>query len=1192
MNQITRNQVLPKVVASERNAQALGDEALSESQFLALDACWKPVSVSSDEVEHVTRPYRQVRTPVAAVETLTHKNVRERLPVMLATHGTKPFRLNAPTSTGKTTKIPYYIFDITSKPVLVVEPQVDYAYSAFRFNAEKPHLRTSFVCGDEVFGDCTGVVYTTAETVLKKAVSDTAWFSQFGTIYLDEAHEVTAEYYALRVFVYDALKFMIRIFASATFDSVSVENLGRVFDVEEREMEDIPQSLWREKDDGNQPWSPNRINSRTLVFCETKELQQSLKNWYESEGIPALSFDDLGGKEAVDLCNRFLTYYHGHACVVLSGASLQTGHNFCFDVVIDCGTRSIPQINLGERRITTRVRNLMRHEKIQRAGRLGRMTSGVYYSPNIQFTPYVEIEGYNKVHAYLWLKLLGYQPLKDFDKVRAVMEPCSYLTCVHLLGTHVHPLILRPYITDDGLFFRNVKSVVDKLYPPGTKVRYSGDAIDPSDNEQWFDITIEGHYFEDGVERVTKVPLRPGLKPVEKTIKYVALRVLTWTGLMRYGNFVSPVDKSIDRSYGYETSRVTWNVDQPLLGSSDHASGLVNVNESESQHDEDSENIKNLSVADELSCERRHPAFTDTCVKASEGAGRQLSIHSLNSDGVRPLVRQHDFESSRDSRSSGEFVSTTRGYRPLSDASLESVVTRFSDSLLSILDRLERLERGAFSYDDGKARDSSSRRGNLIACDDFDGAGRTNCEVSQVRGANRHQEGYRTGGTSPSVVELLSQTDVVRGQVLCLSETAIDSSEFLVCDFEDESKALAVLKGQINLYGLQAAERVECVISVVKYWNKLNFERGRLKAHLDRSRLEQLSSGWSSYLSKKYQTRNISTLLTRCDNQLAGFQRLIVTLMQMDYHFYKLPEFTVDRKTKRCSDVIQRLHRLGDGNGGDTSSTLRGRHLMSQFRRELMTRDVVRQRLVDLKPLVRLFVRLKPSLGVILDCGLKFVGQAVRCSNQFGDQVIVSLDHVTRGESYFSSGGVVEPFVPLLVDPERDRSVMHPDFDDPGVSLTIRSPEDGEWVYLVWLMPFSQLVSRRITVHHLYAIYVELSYYRDLDELDRGTRRMLESLHSLIQETYGDIYDNAEGVDTRGRLSPSLYEKFWNNFEVYALGPVRIRTIDYDTRGLYMVKTLPGMSGAAVVALSDGALVGSHQGEYVDSPNMSFCQCY
>jgi len=195
----------------------------------------------------------------------------------------------------------------------------------------------------------------------------------------------------------------------------------------------------------------------------------------------------------------------GWRVVLLATSVAETGVTLYVDKVIDTSYRRVLDFKPKQRKLTWTTRSLTKAESEQRSGRVGRVSTGVYFQAKVDYSPYVELEKTQKFQAYLWLKLLGFEPLVEtFSQVSAYLSSISIVGCAQLLNSYLHPAVARLYMDDDGYFFKETADVMHYYCAGGQKPLFSDKAINSNMLSNWFNSGASDLFSEE-----YKIPFDP-----------------------------------------------------------------------------------------------------------------------------------------------------------------------------------------------------------------------------------------------------------------------------------------------------------------------------------------------------------------------------------------------------------------------------------------------------------------------------------------------------------------------------------------------------------------------------------------------------------------------------------------------------------------------------------------------------------
>jgi hypothetical protein len=329
---------------------------------------------------------------------------------------------------------------------------------------------------------------------------------------IDEYHVSSAAYYALRVFALEFLRRIPVFFMTATSEEGFGLDGDREFTIGHNVTEEIPLAAWPTALGDSHPWLPRRIRGRTMIFCADLAELNLLHDWYRDNGVNVLTLHSRNYHIMFEKVRTKLKSSVGRAVVILVDDIMETGVTVPVDVVIDSGYKAVPSLSLSQRELLWKKRRVTKFESYQRAGRVGRLVDGSYYVAVHDFSPVEELETHQEFHAYLWLIVLGFEPIKSiFDRVAQVLQPVTRYGAALMLNCYLHPAITRCYMDDESSYYANAVGVMS-LYSFQSSSGISSSAffsMDADRGDDWFDISVPDRLSSSSAIIQLRVPFRP-----------------------------------------------------------------------------------------------------------------------------------------------------------------------------------------------------------------------------------------------------------------------------------------------------------------------------------------------------------------------------------------------------------------------------------------------------------------------------------------------------------------------------------------------------------------------------------------------------------------------------------------------------------------------------------------------------------
>lgn len=434
----------------------------------------------------------------------------------------------AKTGKGKSTKFPILLHDYSAGGrVLVIEPTMVLAKNAFRYVNQTSKNRAMYWDVARHKNDCGGVVFAPAATIVSAIVNDKSCLEGFDYIMLDEAHEPTGIYYALRVYLYGLKGTPNIIFVSATLDGEDDQGSASSHSTAMTKLRQVTcNDLTAAK--AEDPWHFRSIRGRCLLLLDTEERCSDISAWYTRNGVTSMVYSsNTTSEEYLQICEQ-LTKDEGRNVVLTSTSICRTGVTLPIDAVFDMRVVVVYNYNLGLRSLTKAVRSCTLSEAKQGVGRVGRMKDGRAYVVLCEFTEFpFNIDTTQKIYACLWLIVMGYIPSKDvFPNEMKFLGNLGRLGAAQLLNCHLHPIQSRFYIDDDGLYYKNFDLAIRYYFAPICKPRFSEKVLDVT-KVGWFKYVASVTCVDDGNTTEFYVPNEPsGINSSE--LLDCAIREMTW----------------------------------------------------------------------------------------------------------------------------------------------------------------------------------------------------------------------------------------------------------------------------------------------------------------------------------------------------------------------------------------------------------------------------------------------------------------------------------------------------------------------------------------------------------------------------------------------------------------------------------------------------------------------------------------
>lgn len=367
-------------------------------------------------------------------------------------------QLMAGTAAGKTTKLPPHLAIELETVILVLVPEVGQARSV-----------ANYVSRISVGTRLEGKIFELTSSPMKTTVTPAVYYAATGdflallcakphlmtwmgvtVIIVDESHSIRPEYSILRKLIaVGALGNVKLLFASATAASdVSKEDGAR------RQMvsfEPGPSSPDKSMDKNN-PGHYSRIRNRTMCFVANDVEARAWYRYYVDHDVPSYIFGYASRGSSLEPLVKFLA--ENMVCAVLTTSILETSYTFNIDVVIDHGYTSRPQWDTASGIIHVLRIPVTKSQKVQRAGRVGRIVPGIAYSAEISTSQEVspddpEIAAY----TYLWSRMFNLQIRDPVVSVfHSLFGSLTREVIGFMLTCALPPLVTLSYLDDGGVY--------------------------------------------------------------------------------------------------------------------------------------------------------------------------------------------------------------------------------------------------------------------------------------------------------------------------------------------------------------------------------------------------------------------------------------------------------------------------------------------------------------------------------------------------------------------------------------------------------------------------------------------------------------------------------------------------------------------------------------------------------------------
>jgi len=425
--------------------------------------------------------------------------------------GTKICNWVAKTGLGKTTKFPFLLLKASgSARILVIEPSIDIAKNVFRYLRSRGVENVALWSLTEFSGQFEGIIYCDGGTAASAVVNDPSALEGFDYVILDEAHETSGVYYALRVLLAAMKGTTDIIFMSATLDGCDDQNIDSKFSTAMTKLRAVNCTNFVSSAGAEDVWHYRNIIGRVLILVDTDDRCNDIAKWYNDHGITAMRYGwDIGPLEYSKIFEQ-LTKDAGRNVVVVSTCAARTGVTLPIDSVIDLRSTMDYNYDYQSRLLTSFTRTLTLSEAKQGVGRVGRMSSGRAYVVPQEFVKFpFGVRASHRLYACLWLICMGYDPSPDvFPNERNFLGNLPRLGAAQLLNLYLHPAQARFYVNEEGLFYKNFDIAVRHYMVLGAKARLSDKVLELA-GCGWYKHNVSLACLNDGLTVTLHLPNDP-----------------------------------------------------------------------------------------------------------------------------------------------------------------------------------------------------------------------------------------------------------------------------------------------------------------------------------------------------------------------------------------------------------------------------------------------------------------------------------------------------------------------------------------------------------------------------------------------------------------------------------------------------------------------------------------------------------
>lgn len=389
------------------------------------------------------------------------------------------------TGAGKTTRIPFELYRVMAKTIVVIQPTGLLARAAFDY-VSRARPEAKFYDGRGPFP--SGVVYTSARSVLQLLATGQGIS---GYVYLDESHTKTPEYVVLCLLMQ---KFKLSgALVSAThgpevlFGAKRQHDIGVTLIEARGDMSGLLNLL-------STHFSPERVVNRVILFVPDNDAVECAVRVFKGF-VPYVSFRYGDGHQRFAEIVRFMT--HESPRILITVDVLSTGVTIPADTVWDFGMTiganfSGPPYAMSIQWFVAAVGDIE-----QRKGRVGRLSAGKYVGVRRDYRGETDSFGPSDVYRmFAWLKLLGAEPPLAMRKQYPAMGKMSNTLAAAILSCPLHPMMVRPFFDTEGRLYRNTVPVFKRIIPI-TPADIADSLLD-LDNSSWPQMTYRHPNLREG----------------------------------------------------------------------------------------------------------------------------------------------------------------------------------------------------------------------------------------------------------------------------------------------------------------------------------------------------------------------------------------------------------------------------------------------------------------------------------------------------------------------------------------------------------------------------------------------------------------------------------------------------------------------------------------------------------------------
>lgn len=351
------------------------------------------------------------------IVTIRKNSLKQDVCEMMNNKVMAPICIIGATGVGKTTVVVAEIYNwFVSKegscePFHVVGPRVATCKSAYEYLSKLyPSLNISYRAGGEGQGDAKGICYWTYGAYLMRYFHDERFRQTKHILYIDEAHESSAEIYVIKKLAANKLKDTHHIFfTSATIIGYTAEQSDTKYKIREKYVRDMSVNTIIKSDPNDDfVFSYRNLQNVSLFFCASKNQCNELARYYKREefSCQVYTFTSETVKKEVD---RFIKAYTNNPDVIyilVATNCLETGITLPVDSVYDFCDQIVSKLDIKKRKITLEKETTTKLNTIQRRGRAGRIKPGNYYYSRETQEKNVALSDGELFKAVMWSNLL------------------------------------------------------------------------------------------------------------------------------------------------------------------------------------------------------------------------------------------------------------------------------------------------------------------------------------------------------------------------------------------------------------------------------------------------------------------------------------------------------------------------------------------------------------------------------------------------------------------------------------------------------------------------------------------------------------------------------------------------------------------------------------------------------------------